>query len=52
MNKLMAILAKRDQIRVTVGTQVAAKPLVMDLESLHAAAVLAPPMVTLQHLST
>lgn len=51
MNKLMAILAERDQIRLTVGTQVAAK-LLVDLESLHAAAVLALPMVTLQHLST
>jgi hypothetical protein len=52
MSKQMTTLTERDQIRLRVGTQVAAELSVMNLEPLHAAAVLASPVITLKHLST
>ena len=46
----MAAGAECDQVMDDVPSQLAARPYVMDLQVLHASAVLTPPAVSFQHL--
>jgi hypothetical protein len=52
MKSAVTVNAKRDQVRFRVISESATKFQVMNLEVRHRSAVLAPPVITLQHLST